>query len=425
MLIAAACLLHAGGAAAEPLLPCSSMDAAEIMVPEGFDCEVFATGLFQPTALAAEPDGNVLVTETGFTTGSNPVRRFSPAGELLATSDPFADPDGVAVDANGRILVTDSPQISIVNSLNGGTDEVCQPVPGNLQDVAVHDQGRIVVMDLNGNISDVVCGVSTTLCTTLGRIGVGVAFDEDDRLFATRFAAGGGLFRIDQCLPSAPVKFAELSGARRIAFGPGGRFGEEIYVTDEDVANAGRIVTVDEASGAVTEFASGFMIPNGLAFDGPDTLYVTDLRRGRVIKVFADRVRVADFRCNEAEGEEIDLVVSLEDQFEAAEARVDEPTRFCSPVDKDGGGIPDPGAHLTCYEIERGGDDDDDDDRSALRREVVVENLFGEQVLTTARPRSLCVPSRKNEAPSDLVLDHFKCYQARGDALNVRVDLAD
>ena len=184
-------------------------------------------------------------------------------------------------------------------------------------------------------------------------------------------------------------------------------------------------MTVDEASGAVTEFASGFMIPNGLAFDGPDTLYVTDLRRGRVIKVFADRVRVADFRCNEAEGEEIDLVVSLEDQFEAAEARVDEPTRFCSPVDKDGGGIPDPGAHLTCYEIERGGDDDDDDDRSALRREVVVENLFGEQVLTTARPRSLCVPSRKNEAPSDLVLDHFKCYQARGDALNVRVDLAD
>ena len=78
MLIAAACLLHAGGAAAEPLLPCSSMDAAEIMVPEGFDCEVFAT----------------------------------------------------------------------------------------------------------------------------------------------RFAAGGGLFRIDQCLPSAPVKFAALSGARRTAFGP-------------------------------------------------------------------------------------------------------------------------------------------------------------------------------------------------------------
>ncbi|MDJ0945599.1 MAG: hypothetical protein QNJ30_19195 [Kiloniellales bacterium] len=427
LVITALCFLYGGRSEAEPLLPCSSPDAAEIMVQEGFDCEVFVAGLFQPTALAVEANGNVLVTETGFTTGQNPVKRFSPAGELLATSDPFADPDGVTVDTTGRILVTDSPQITIVNSLDGGIDEVCQPVPGNLQDVDVDSQGRIVVMDFNGNIYDVVCGESTTLCVTLGSIGVGVAFDESDRLFATRFAAGAGLFRIDQCTPADTVKVANLSGARRIAFGPGGRFGEEIYVTDENVTNAGRLVTIDEVSGTETEFATGFMIPNGLAFDGQNSLYVTDLRRGRVIKIFAEELPVADFRCNEAEGADIDIVVSLEDQFEAMEALVDEPTRFCSPVDKDGGGIPDPSAHLACYEIEVSGndDDDDDDDSASVLREVTIENQFGEQVLTTGRSKSLCVPSRKNEEPSDLVLDHFKCYEAKGDGLNATVDLSD
>jgi hypothetical protein len=66
---------------------------------------------------------------------------------------------------------------------------------------------------------------------------------------------------------------------------------------------------------------------------------------------------------------------------------------LCNPVDKDGEGIINSGAHLTCYRIRKvGGDDDDDNDR-----DVSVENQFGPQLLEVESRRHLCVPSSKND----------------------------
>jgi hypothetical protein len=96
--------------------------------------------------------------------------------------------------------------------------------------------------------------------------------------------------------------------------------------------------------------------------------------------------------------------VTLEDQFTATTSRVHKPRRLCNPVDKDGEGIDDPTAHLMCYKLQ---------EPRGAKQDVVVENQFGVQALTVTRPDSLCIPAEKDGVPSELQIDHFKCYKVR------------
>jgi hypothetical protein len=136
------------------------------------------------------------------------------------------------------------------------------------------------------------------------------------------------------------------------------------------------------------------------------------------------------FQCYRAKGRDLDVTVSLADEFGVKPTtRLDDPRLFCNPVDKNEEGIADPTAHLACYEIRnknRSVDDDDDDRRRRKQflREVLVTNQFGEQTLKVDEGELLCTPSEKNGVASELLLDHFKCYHADGD-LSVTVDLED
>ncbi len=95
------------------------------------------------------------------------------------------------------------------------------------------------------------------------------------------------------------------------------------------------------------------------------------------------------FKCYEVEdGDDIDVIVSLQDQFdlEPEDVLVERPELFCNPVDKNGQGILDETAHLTCYEIE--------DEK--IEREVLATNQLDDQFLVLAEPKELlCVPSEK------------------------------
>ncbi len=97
--------------------------------------------------------------------------------------------------------------------------------------------------------------------------------------------------------------------------------------------------------------------------------------------------------------------VSLVDQFGATSATVTRPVRLCNPADKNGSGIDDATAHLMCYALRESG---------FAPRDVLVSNQFGQLTLTMVKPQQLCLPATKNDVPSALDLDHFKCYKARG-----------
>ena len=106
------------------------------------------------------------------------------------------------------------------------------------------------------------------------------------------------------------------------------------------------------------------------------------------------------FRCYKAQPMKGSLVpeveVFLEDQFESRLARTKKCYRFCNPVDKDGGGIMNPKAHLTCYRLK-----DLSSDPPIPLIDLNTENQFGEMKLTarTRSTRLLCVPSLKEDLP--------------------------
>jgi streptogramin lyase len=52
----------------------------------------------------------------------------------------------------------------------------------------------------------------------------------------------------------------------------------------------GSVVRIDLDSGAVTTFATGFQVPNGIAIDGQGNLFVTDLLAGNISEVTPDGV---------------------------------------------------------------------------------------------------------------------------------------
>lgn len=191
------------------------------------------------------------------------------------------------------------------------------------------------------------------------------------------------------------------------------------------------------------EFWSG---NNGMAFSNPDpdgefirinlgpfpsgtraehfqrdwtSFVVSDMSFSLTITTILD---VDHFKCYEAKGDKVDVTVSLEDQFGLeSEVRVKRPRLFCNPVTKTVNGevttIRDPTAHQTGYKI-------DSDDR--VRRRVVVSNQFGDaQVLSVRKAKLLFVPTEKDGVPSELNVDHFKCYQARGNKIRMTVSLED
>lgn len=98
------------------------------------------------------------------------------------------------------------------------------------------------------------------------------------------------------------------------------------------------------------------------------------------------------FRCYKVKGNSVKQTVVLKDQFGfEPKVRVYNPKFFCNPVDKNGEGISDPTAHLTCYRIK-----DKKKKRKVLMDKVLIENQFGsKQTLKVEKPMHLCVPSKK------------------------------
>ena len=184
------------------------------------------------------------------------------------------------------------------------------------------------------------------------------------------------------------ASFGAVSG------GGGGGSGGFVLVVASSISGAGSLSAVGGAGG----FASGgggvggsgyilFQAANLAAppATNPAFVEVTDCTKGVIVIPPADE-RLDHFKCYDADGDPVDATVDLADQFGVEPGvLVGKPQVFCNPVDKNGEGILDPEAHLTCYEIEDLGE----------RQAVLISNQFGEQTLTVNEPQLLCVPSEK------------------------------
>ncbi len=95
------------------------------------------------------------------------------------------------------------------------------------------------------------------------------------------------------------------------------------------------------------------------------------------------------FQCYQADKvsrEDKDLMVTLKDQFGYTKTKLGKITQICTPVSKNGEGIPDKRLHLVCYETL---------DRSDPRQPVQFSNQFGKGKMYVRESQELCVPTIK------------------------------
>ncbi len=103
-------------------------------------------------------------------------------------------------------------------------------------------------------------------------------------------------------------------------------------------------------------------------------------------------LRVDHFKCYRAKPARgtrfVRRTVTVGDTFETKSTIVIKPAAFCTAADKNGEGLIDPTAALTCYKIK-----DASGQARFSARDTTMTNQFGTDVRTAAKAQTLCVPS--------------------------------
>ena len=107
--------------------------------------------------------------------------------------------------------------------------------------------------------------------------------------------------------------------------------------------------------------------------------------------------------------------ITLVDQFDTFKTDSVLLDKFATPVEKNGTPVFDPFIHQTWWEIAQ----------PQPGRDVLLDNQFGTQTWYVTHGRYLVLPALKDEPGDPPPWNHYKCYNAVGDPLDLPVDLVD
>jgi len=105
-----------------------------------------------PTAIAVDPNGNVLIADTG----NGRIEKFSPSGTFLTSIGQFEAPNGIAIDRGGSIYVAEIGSRHRVQKLTPDGKFIAEwkgPEPGfyGPRRIAIGPDGSIYVVDSGRN----------------------------------------------------------------------------------------------------------------------------------------------------------------------------------------------------------------------------------------------------------------------------------
>lgn len=236
-----------------------------------------------PVALAFDSDGTIWAINRGGNPGLVRVDPISGAQTPISTGGLFVKPNGIAVEADGNVLVSDFDGF-------GGTGKIIRVDPATGGQTVVASGGSLVdptgmVLDANGDIlvadfgepggtgKIVKVNPSTGAQTVVSSGGVfidpfGITLDLDGNILVADFDNNGGagkLIRVDpvtgtQSIVSSGGFFVNLAGVAVEASG-------NILVSDANAfGGPGGIIRVDPITGVQTSVSSGgsFVTPRFL-----------------------------------------------------------------------------------------------------------------------------------------------------------------
>lgn len=219
-------------------------------------------------------------------------------------------------------------------------------------------------------------------------------YDEDGNLLWSRTSGGAG----SDVLTGIVTAAGRLFAVGYTATG-GGAGGLDAVLLEIDPDTGDILSTTlfgdaqdDKANGVATDGMRLYVVGESKSFASAEG-NVVGQNDGLVLEY---TVALADnFKCYKVNGQAIQEVVSLSDQFETKQTLVMRPTALCTPVDKNGQGIVNRSTHLTCFSIK-----DQAGQPRFQSRKVEVQHPFGKQVLTVLKPQALCMPSTKTDLGS-------------------------
>ncbi len=244
------------------------------------------TGLMNPTSLVFDKSGNLFVSNFG----ANTVSKFAPGATTpTATFGIFLNP-ALAVDGHGNVYVSSGGAVSIITP---GATSAQQILAGlnSIDNMAFDGAGHLYATQPGSNTVIEAQGANATLSGLDGPDPL--AFAPNGNLFVGNFGNQGNPTgtSVSMFVPGAVTPSATLTGVNSPAALAFDRQGN-LYVANWGSAiltpfafTAGTTVSVfAPGSTSPTGALTGLSVPDALAFDLADNLYVANWGNGTVSK---------------------------------------------------------------------------------------------------------------------------------------------
>ena len=227
----------------------------------------------------AAPGTTVLASTTALSTGTYYVEQTTPEN-ITTLGSGFAQPTGIAIQSDGKIIVADFDN-NLVKRMNAdGTNlETLGSDFSRPRSVAVEADGKILIMDndLKRMNTD---GTNVVVVATGFNVGRGIAVQPDGKILIADQGANS-IIRINP------------DGTGRTILGSGFRFPLGIAVQSDgtilvaDMAN--RVIKKMNADGTdIVTLATGFGNPSGIAIQADGKILIADQARTSIIRINAD-----------------------------------------------------------------------------------------------------------------------------------------
>ena len=247
---------------------------------------VGASGLNNPTAVAADAAGDVFIVDTY---NDRVVKMPAGGGAQTTVGTDLSNPLGVAIDGAGNVFIADYGNQRVVEvPSNGGAQTTVGSGIVGPAGVAVDALGDVLVSDYTNNrVVKIPANGGAETFVGSGFAGPrGLAVDAAGNIFV---ASGN----------SGQVFEVPANGGAEVTIGSGLYYPYGVAVDaagDVLIADYGdsELIQVIPSSGAQTDLVSGLQNPDGVATDGNGDVFVADTANHRVLRLpRASSARVA------------------------------------------------------------------------------------------------------------------------------------